>query len=302
MSYNCYWSKSSACLIEINQNENNVFIIASNDLSRSEYIERIKKLLKEFNLNPIFAIDLTGNNNLQTFCNNICTHIRASRLIIIDLSGPLLQKCEKCSTEELQFSINVFWEYGYAAGLNKQIIVICEEEQISQVPFDIFDKHIQLYNTDTLEEELSNIIKIKLIEQTKIISNTKSILYKCYEGLVKVCEFYFQKLKKMNNPEMEISLFDDEVFVSVKKIEKYKDICFEYLDIFFEAKEGGVMQIGRSKFKIICGDLTIEVYLENGKFPLNSYYLFIRGNRDDRLKEMEVQKVLEDIRNKISQI
>jgi len=96
MPFNCFWSNSSACLIEINQNENNAFTIASNDLSRAEYVERIKKLLLEFDFNPIFAIDLTGNNNLKAFCDSICSHIRASRLIIIDLSGLILLKCEKC--------------------------------------------------------------------------------------------------------------------------------------------------------------------------------------------------------------
>ncbi|MBA7523356.1 hypothetical protein ES705_15482 [subsurface metagenome] len=42
---NCYWSEAHACLIEFNQNQENVFIVASNDPSRSEYVELIKKQL-----------------------------------------------------------------------------------------------------------------------------------------------------------------------------------------------------------------------------------------------------------------
>ncbi len=302
MPFNCYWSNSSACLIEINQNENNAFIIASNDLSRAEYVERIKKLLLEFDLNPIFAIDLTGNNNLKAFCDSICSHIRASRLIIIDLSGPILPKCEKCCTEQLQFSVNVFWEYAYAAGLKRPIIVICDEKQINHVPFDVFDKNIQPYNQDSLEEELGSLIKIKIQEYPQVESKVKSNLYECYNGLVKICELYFQKIDKMNNPNFEIALSNDEVFIGVKKIERYKEICFEYLNIYFETEEGSVKRIGRSRFTIICGDLTIEVWLNNGEFPLNMFYFFKKGNRREQMKKNEIFKILENIKERISQI
>lgn len=98
MLHDCNWSKSSKCTIDLHQNEKDVFIIGSNSEDRREYIEIIKNAIKEFDLNPIFAINLRDNNNLLAFCNNICTYIRGSRLIIVDLSAPLKLDCETCNT------------------------------------------------------------------------------------------------------------------------------------------------------------------------------------------------------------
>jgi len=106
----------------------------------------------------------------------------------------------------------------------------------------------------------------------------------------------------MKNPNFEISLSDDEVFIGGKKIERYKEICFEYLNIYFETEEGSVKRIGGSQFIIICGDLTIEVWLNNGKFPLNIFYFFKKGNRREQMQKNEILKVLENIKESISQI
>lgn len=294
---NCYWSTAHACLQEINQNKENVFIVASNDPTRSEYVELIKKTVGLFELNPIFAIDLSKNNNRQAFCDNICSHIISSRLIIIDLSGPILPKCENCSTQYLQFSVNVFWEYGYAAGLNRPIIVICDQSQVKDLPFDIFDKHILSYSKTSLEEDLGEIIKIKLEEVQYPKSNVKVILTECYESLKKICEFYNQI--GVGTKEERV-LTDNEVFLAVKKIERNRDLCLEYLDLHFEVDNEELSVDG--SFKILLEDMDIKVWLNDGKFPANDFYILKTGEPRERMKGEEIFKVLDRIHKKILQI
>ena len=288
----CYWSRAHNCLIEPNQNQENVFIVASNDPIRSEYVELIKRTVGLFKLEPIFAIDLSKNNNRQAFCDNICSYIISSRLIIIDLSGPILPKCEKCSTEYLQFSINVFWEYGYAAGLNKPIIVICDEFQVNSLPFDIFDKQILPYTKESLEEKLGEIIKIKLAEDNYPDSNLKTILNECYESLRKICDFHYQLRAKSRdaNAKIETNLSDNEVFLAVKKIERYKDLCLEYLDLYYEADSGELSLKGKSKFEIILEEMKILVRLDRGKFPLNAFSILKR----DLQNHMQREEIIKD--------
>ena len=289
----CYWSEVRDCLIESNQNQDNIFIVASNDLDRSEYVELIKKTVGLFKLNPIFATDLSKNNNRQAFCDNICSYIISSRLIIIDLSGPILAKCEKCSTEYMQFSINVFWEYGYAAGLNRPIIVICDESQQKDIPFDIFDKHILYYTKASLEEDLGEIIKIKLAEDYYPDSNLKTILKECYDSLRKICDLHYQITAKI-----DVNLTYNEVFLAVKKIERNKDLCLEYLDLYYEA-DNEELTVG-GKFEIILEEMKIKVWLKDGKFPANAFYILKKGDPQKRMVREEIIKVLAKINEKIS--
>ena len=291
---NCYWSEANACLKELNQNQDDVFIIASNDPNRSEYVELIKKTVGLFKLNPVFAIDLSKNNNRQAFCGNICSYIITSRLIIIDLSGPILPKCEKCSTEYMQFSINVFWEYGYAAGLNKPIIVICDQSQIKDLPFDIFDKHILSYTRASLEEDIGEIIKIKLEEDNYHESNIKVILKECYNSLKKICDLYNQISTK------DKVLTDNEVFLAIKKIERYKDLCLQHLNLYYETDSTGLTVNGR--FEILLEEMKIEVWLKNGTFPANAFYILKPRNPRELMGREEIVQVLAKINNKILQI
>ncbi len=298
----CYWSRAHACLIEHDQNQENVFIVASNDPSRSEYIELIKKTVGLFKLNPIFAVDLSKNNNRQAFCDNICSYIISSRLIIIDLSGPILPKCEKCSTEYLQFSINVFWEYGYAAGLNRTIIVICDESQVKDIPFDIFDKHILSYTMASLEEDLGEIIKIKLAEDNYPDSSLKAILKDCYDSLRKICDLHYQITANFSDPKAKIdtNLTYNEVFLAVKKIERNKDLCLEYLNLYYEA-DNEELTVG-GKFEILLEEMRILVYLNKGRFPANAFYILKKGDPQKRMVREEILQALAKINEKISQI
>jgi len=161
-SNNCYWSASRSCNINLYQNEKDIFIIGSNHISRTKSVGKIKDIItNEFNMNPIFAIDLKKNNNLDAFCDNICSNIRGSRLIIVDLSGPLITYCKEHDMKNFQPSINVYWEYGYACGIEKDLLVICDEEQ-KQLPFDIAGKHVEFYTEENIEAKLVSLIKEKL--------------------------------------------------------------------------------------------------------------------------------------------
>ena len=160
-SLKCYWSNASLCNTPLNKFEKNVFIIASNDPSMIDIINKIKKIIREFGLEPIFAEELEGNNNLRPFCDNICAFIRGSCINIVNLTAPL-KECPECNSLSKELSVNVYWEYGYAAGLEKPIIIICEESQADSIPFNIADKQIQFYNEHNIEEELGSLLKQKI--------------------------------------------------------------------------------------------------------------------------------------------
>ena len=99
---------------------------------------------------------------MDAFCDSICRHIRGSRLIINDISAPLRQVCKECKKNDYVPSLNVYWEYGYAAGLGKTQIVICEENQFDIIPFDVGSKQILKYNTNNLEHVLQPLIEKEL--------------------------------------------------------------------------------------------------------------------------------------------
>lgn len=158
---NCYWSNARSCNISINEYEDFAFIIASNDISRIEIINKIKKIINDFNLKPKMAVELEENNNLTTFCDSICAYIRGSRINIVDLTAPLKQ-CNECDRDYEEPSVNVYWEYGYAAGLKKPLILICDEKQAEYIPFNILDKQILYYQEDHIEEQLGHLLKLRL--------------------------------------------------------------------------------------------------------------------------------------------
>jgi len=98
--YSCYWSNSRDCKKGLFEDTKDVFIIGSCDQNREEYIEEIKNIIEEVGLTWIFAEDLEDTNNLDAFCDNICSHIRGSRIIINDISAPLKYICKKCETSD----------------------------------------------------------------------------------------------------------------------------------------------------------------------------------------------------------
>ena len=170
---NCPWSPNASCTIELFSDLNSAFIIGSNSPDRREYIEMIKEVIIEFNLEPIFALNLNQYNGKQAFCTNKCSQIRKSRIIVADLSGPTEIVCNNCNETMDIFSVNVFWEYGYASALEKDPILICDESQY--VPFDVADKNAEFYNKGNLKELLRPVIQQRLNNPIPFKSNILNI-------------------------------------------------------------------------------------------------------------------------------
>lgn len=166
--FKCYWTKDSYCGLEIDQSDYEVFIIGSCDSSRRKYIDAIIDVVeREFKMKAIFAEDLSQHNGYKAFCSNICSPIIKSTLVIVDLSAPNKDiTCSKCNQgiETLQQSVNVYWEYGYACGLAKRILLLIDESQINNMPFDVADTQIEVYNMNNLRNTLKKLMEIKLKE------------------------------------------------------------------------------------------------------------------------------------------
>jgi hypothetical protein len=158
----CIWSSIRSCHKDLFEDQDKIFIIGSCDPSRKLYIDMISDIIKEYDIEPVFAETLDENNNLDAFCENICSNVRGSRLIINDISAPLRVCCEEHEITEHYPSLNVYWEYGYAAGLGKKQIVICENEQLEELPFDVGSKHIQKYSKQNLRSVLKSLLDLEL--------------------------------------------------------------------------------------------------------------------------------------------
>lgn len=152
---NCPWSPNASCHIELFSDINRAFIITSNAPDRDPYREAIKEVFREFKLEPNFAYDLNEYNGKVAFCTHICGQIRKARVIIADLSGTTIKFCTECGHEE-EYSVNVFWEYGYAAALEKDPILIYDENQL--LPFEVVDKNAEEYNLGNIKEILRPLL------------------------------------------------------------------------------------------------------------------------------------------------
>ncbi len=174
----CYWTKDSYCGVELHEKDDEIFIIGSCNSTRREYIDKIIDTVKnKFKMKAVFAEDLSQHNGYKAFCSNICSPLISSTLVIVDLSAVLTNiYCSSCSQdiEHLQQSINVYWEYGYACGLGKRVLLLIDETQIEKLPFDVADTQVERYNLDNLGEKLIKLIKLKLSEP--LISNRYNFL------------------------------------------------------------------------------------------------------------------------------
>ncbi len=223
----CPWSPNASCNTKLFSDLDSAFIIGSNSLDRREYIDMIIEVLREFELEPSFALDLNQYNGKQAFCTNICSQIRKSRIIIADLSGPTEIVCDKCMETKEIFSVNVFWEYGYAAALEKDPIIICDESQF--VPFDVADKNAEFYNKGNLKELLRPIIQQRLMtpipidpnnSNTILINDSKDIHKKMLRTLLKnyLIKYYYEVINPPKDP-----VTNNTVSLLIDKLKDLKD-------------------------------------------------------------------------------
>jgi hypothetical protein len=93
----------------------------------------------------------------------------------IDILNNIFNQIKECSifiADITEANVNVFYEYGYAKALNKDIIVFQKSDDTSSVPFDIIIDYRNPYSSDNNLKDL-------------IIKNVSEILVKNY-GLIKV--------------------------------------------------------------------------------------------------------------------
>ncbi len=166
---NCPW-RPVPCPYELNSELENVFIIASTADDRDDYRNIIINTVESCGFIPRFATILTEFNNYDVFCTNICSEIKKSRFVITDLSGerlynPVGCQCPECEIEDCRigsnilFSMNVYLEYGLASGLNKRIILLCDETH--NLPFNVGGLHHEPYTLENLESKLINLIDLE---------------------------------------------------------------------------------------------------------------------------------------------
>ncbi|MHA1376196.1 MAG: hypothetical protein ACTSR7_18110 [Promethearchaeota archaeon] len=162
----CYWTTDSYCGVKLHEKSNEIFIIGSCDSTRREYIDKIINTVQdEFGMIAIFAEDLKQHNGYKAYCSNICSPIIRSALVIVDLSAPDKNiSCSNCDQEilVLQQSVNAYWEYGYVCGLAKKVIMLIDESQIDNLPFDVADTQVEPYNIENLDAKLKDLISLKL--------------------------------------------------------------------------------------------------------------------------------------------
>jgi hypothetical protein len=172
----CYWAPGRTCDYELNENENFVFIVATSEVRRDGertlldiITDSVRKCsFKDEQLEPIFA-QFENISGFDIFCSKICGYIKRSGLVIVDLTPRKQPSCalKKCKDISNYPSPNVYWEYGFASGLKKKIITICDKDQIEKLPFDIQGIGYIEYKKEEIksfEDLLSNNIKEKLQE------------------------------------------------------------------------------------------------------------------------------------------
>lgn len=314
---NCPWSPHASCNTKLFSDSKSAFIIGSNSPDRREYIDMIKDVLKEFKLEPNFALDLNQYNGKQAFCTNICSQIRKSRIIVADLSGPSETVCDKCKETKDIFSVNVFWEYGYAAALEKDPILICDETQL--IPFDVADKNAEFYNKENLKELLRPVIEQRLTtpihiqnDSNPIIIDSKDTHKEILRNLLKnyLIKYYYEVINPPKNPETNKKISS--------LIDKLKDLG-DSQALYFKDQNGSIKHslmistyfggnVKDFKYKIdnkeieykkekrqlpiLAGDLALIFYdhyeesLKNGKH----YLKYIRQDFESEIKKYDFLK------------
>lgn len=123
------------------------FVAMSCSENMSEiYKQGIKKAVIEAGYEPIF-IEKEEHN--EKICDLIIVEIRACKFLIVDV------------TEQRQ---NVYYEAGFAHGLNRDVIWTCKQDEIEDVHFDTRQyNHITWENAEDLKKKLVNRIKATIL-------------------------------------------------------------------------------------------------------------------------------------------
>lgn len=120
--------------------------MSCSDQLREMYENGIKRAVEETGFTPVF-IEREEHN--EKICDLIIAEIRSSRFLIADV------------TEQRQ---NVYYEAGFAHGLNKDVIFTCRQDEMDKVHFDTRQyNHIVWENAEDLRNKLIYRIKATVI-------------------------------------------------------------------------------------------------------------------------------------------
>jgi hypothetical protein len=113
---------------------------------RPIYENGIKKAIEETGYQPIFIEQEEHNDKI---CDLIIAEIRASKFVVADVTGQRQ---------------NVYYEAGFAQGLNRDVIWTCNSNEIDRVHFDTRQyNHIVWENEEDLRKKLINRIRATII-------------------------------------------------------------------------------------------------------------------------------------------
>ncbi len=107
-------------------------------------------------------IDTTEHNN--KICDEIIAEIRKSRFVVADFTAGCCKKCDTCEEREdckdmIRPRGGVYFEAGFAMGLDLPVIWLVRKEQIKQVHFDTRQyNHIVYESAEDLKQKLYNRI------------------------------------------------------------------------------------------------------------------------------------------------
>jgi len=104
--------------------------------------EVIKEILKEMNIHPHFAVDIKRPGE-DIFCSSICGPIIESAFCIV-----------VSDANRRKGNVNVAFEHGMMASLNKYIIILHEDKFTS--PFDLYTLQAIKYDRDNLDDAFRN--------------------------------------------------------------------------------------------------------------------------------------------------
>ncbi len=126
------------------------------------YLETIKPALLESGVEPLRADTMLG---LQP---------------VIEKIEEAIQQASICIAEVSTDNPNVWLELGYALAINRPVVILCDKQLRSKLPFDIQHRPVIFYRTDSKSgyEELENNIKKNIeneLEKDNRISNAPVI-------------------------------------------------------------------------------------------------------------------------------
>lgn len=126
---------------------NDAFVVmkyTTRDANDHAYRYGIKPAIEEVGLRCIRADEQPHN---RTVLDTVRMHIRQSRFTIVKIDEP---------------NLNVYFELGYAMALDKDIILVCDEELVQQLPTDINNFVCVTYprgDYESLRNALTNVFR-----------------------------------------------------------------------------------------------------------------------------------------------